>query len=147
MKFKLNDWIQTREKPKPQEFGEPEITRAGQKLNVRDWIDSGREDTEIYQTLEKYGCIDRMIVNKEQIFGDLTEIKNLRDSIEQIKEADNLWNKLPLDFRKVFLNDKKEFIRNGLEYLKKKIDTEKKKAEKSTTTTGDTNGQVAETKE
>lgn len=150
MKFKINEWIETREKPAPQEFGEPVIKRAGQELNVRDWIDSGREDTELYKTLEKYGCIDRMIVDKEQVFGDLSQIKGLRDSIEQVKEADNLWNSLPLEFRKEFLNDKTEFMRNGMDYLKKKIEAEKKKAEIQTTETiktGDTNGQVTETKE
>lgn len=124
MIFQINEWIQNREKPEAQKFGNPKITRAGQELDVREWIDSGREDTELYETLEKYGCIDRMIVNKEQVFGDLTQIKNLRDSIEQINKANKLWETLPLDFRKEFLNDKTEFMRNGLDYLEKKIKAE-----------------------
>lgn len=129
MKFKINEWIENHEKPKPQEFGNPKIIRAGQELDVREWIDTGREDTELYETLEKYGSIERIVINKEQVFGDLTKVMDLRDSIEQMKQADNLWNSLPLDFRKEFLNDKNEFIRNGMEVLKKKIDAEINKTE------------------
>lgn len=125
MEFELNNWVQTRQKPAPQKFGDPIIIRAGQELHVRDWIDSAREDTELYPTLEKYGCIDRMIVNKEQVYGDLTQVMNLRDSLEQIKQANKLWESLPLDFRKEFLNDKAEFMRTGVDVLKKKIEAEK----------------------
>ena len=106
MAFKnIKDWIATRKKPAPQVFGNPKIKRAGQELDVRSWIDSAREDTELYKTLEKYGCIDRMIVNVESVYGDMTQIMDLRDSLEQIKQADELWESLPLDFHKdcVFL--------------------------------------------
>lgn len=123
----IKDFIATRKKPAPQKFGNPKIIRAGQEIDVRQWIDSGREDTELYVTLEKYGCIDRMIVNKEQVFGDMTQIMGLRDSIEQIKQADQLWERLPLDFRKKFLNDKNIFMREGLETLKKEITAENEK--------------------
>ena len=123
--FNFKKWLETRKKPAPQKFGNPKIKRAGQILDVRDWIDSAREDTELYKTLEKYGCIDRMIVDNEQVFGDLTKIMDLRDSLEQIKQANELWETLPLDFRKEFLNDKNEFMRNGLSVLEKKIADEK----------------------
>lgn len=128
MAFKnIADWIANRKKPAPQVFGQPTIKRAGQILNVREWIDSAREDTELYKTLEKYGCIDRMLINVEDVYGDMTQIMDLRDSLEQIRQADKLWETLPLDFRKEFLNDKKEFMRSGMDYLKKKIDAQKEK--------------------
>lgn len=123
--WNIKDFIRTREKPKPQKFGNPKIIRAGQKLDVREWIDTAREDTELYKVLEKYGCIDRMIVNKETVFADLTKVMGLRDSLEQMKQADKLWNDLPLEFRKEFLNDKNEFIKNGMTVLKNKIENEK----------------------
>lgn len=126
MEFEINKWIQERKRPKPQKFGDPVIIRAGQEIRVKSWIEAGREDTELYKTLEKYGCIDRMIINKEQVFGDLTQVMGLRDSIEQMKRANMLWESLPLDFRKEFLNDKTEFMRHGIDYLKKKIENEQK---------------------
>lgn len=126
MAFKnIKDWIATRKKPAPQHFGNPKIIRAGQELDIRSWIDSAREDTELYKTLEKYGCIDRMIVNTESVYGDMTKIMDLRDSLEQIKKADELWESLPLDFRKEYLNDKTIFMREGLERMKAKIEKEK----------------------
>lgn len=133
--WNIKDFIRTREKPKPQTFGNPKIVRAGQELDVREWIDTAREDTELYKVLEKYGCIDRMIVDKETVFTDMTNIMDLRDSLEQMKQADKLWDSLPLDFRKEFLNDKKEFIKNGLNVLKKKIDAEKEAMKEPVTTT------------
>lgn len=129
MEFEIKKWIQERKKPAAQIFGDPVIIRAGKEIHVREWIESGREDTELYPTLEKYGSIERIIVDREQIYGDLSKIKDLRDSIEKMKEADNMWMNLPLELRKEFLNDKNEFMRNGLDYLKKKIDEEKKKTE------------------
>lgn len=123
--WNIKEFIRTRVKPKPQIFGNPKIIRAGQELDVREWIDEAREDTELYKVLEKYGCIDRMIVDKESVFADMTNIMDLRDSLEQMKQADKLWNSLPLEFRKEFLNDKTEFIKNGMTVLKNKIDAEK----------------------
>lgn len=124
MNFKMETWAQNRKKPK-QTFGNPKLKRAGQELDVRTWIEENREDTEIYPTLEKYGCIDKLIVNTQQVYGDLTKILDLRSSIEQIKQADKLWNSLPLDIRKEFLGDKKRFMEEGLDWLKKKIEKEK----------------------
>lgn len=131
MNFKMNTWAQNREKPK-QTFGNPKLKRAGQELDVRTWIEEGREDTEIYPTLEKYGCIDKLIVNTQQVYGDLTEILDLRSSIEQIKKADELWKSLPLDMRKEFLGDKKRFMEEGLDWLKKKIEKEKEEIKPAT---------------
>lgn len=130
MAFKnISDWIANRKKPAPQKFGNPKIKRGGQILDVRQWIDSAREDTELYKTLEKYGCIDRMLVNVNEVYGDMTEIMDLRGSLEQIKRANELWESLPLDFRKEFLNDKTIFIRDGLEIMKKKINAKEKAVE------------------
>lgn len=139
MDFKLHKWIQDRTKPKPQKFGDPTIIKAGQTLHLRDWIDAAREDTEIYPTLEKYGCIDRMIVNTEQVYGDLSIIMSLRDSLEQINQANKLWDSLPLDLRKEFLNDKNEFIRTGMDVLKKKIEAEQQQQQTPEQTPGPQN--------
>lgn len=132
MNFKMETWAQNRNKPK-QTFGNPKIIRAGQEIDVRTWIEEGREDTEIYPTLEKYGCIDKLIVNTEQVYGDLTKILDLRSSIEQVKKADNLWNSLPLEIRKEFLGDKKRFMEEGLDWLKKKIEKEKEEIQTTPT--------------
>lgn len=140
MEFKLNKWIQERVKPKPQKFGNPKIKMAGKILDVRDWIDAGREDTEIYATLEKYGCIDRLMMNTEQVFADMTNIMDLRNSMEQMKQADALWDSLPLEFKKEFLNNKKDFMERGLDVLKKKIDAEKEKTPAPETKTEQTQG-------
>ena len=106
-----------------------EIKKAGKTINVYQMIQENREDTEIYPTLEKYGSIERMKLDSEGTYADLRNIKDLRNSIEQVQQADVLWQNLPLDTRREFGHSKKEFIEKGENWLKNKIEASKPKVE------------------
>lgn len=108
------------------------ITKAGKEINVYQAIQDSREDTEIYPTLEKYKCIDRLKLNTEEVYGDIRNIKDLRSTIEQVQEAEKLWEGLPLEIRKEFGHSKKEFMDKGENWLKNKIEAEKPKIEEPT---------------
>lgn len=110
---------------KGQHFEKDFVERAGKVICVDDWIQAGREDTEIYPTLEKYGCIDRMVLDTEGVYADVSASKDLRGSLEQIKEANKIWENLPIDVRKEFNNDKYEFMDRGEKWLKSKLNKEK----------------------
>lgn len=99
-----------------------EVTKAGKKYNVYQAIQEAREDTEIYPTLEKYGCIDRLKLNEAEVYADLRNIKTLRNSLDQIKEAEVLWLNLPLETRREFAHSKREFLEKGEKWLKTKLD-------------------------
>lgn len=119
--FKIHNW-------KPDTKGiscnmEYTVTRNGVKHNLYQLIQDGREDTEIMPTLEKYGCIDRMVLNREMLYGDFTEMGDLRTIKEQQMKATEMWAKLPQEVKHQFNNDKYEFAKNGLQWLK---DTEPK---------------------
>lgn len=113
-----------------QSFDKEKITmkRAIGEVNVYDFIQEGREDTEIYPTLEKYGSIDVMKINRgkeEQLFQDFTDIQELdgyRGVLDYQKKAKEMFYSLPLEVRKEFNNDINKFTQNGHEYLKNKID-------------------------
>lgn len=105
------------------------LTKAGKTFNVYDKIQENREDTEIYPTLEKYGCIDRMMLNTQGVYADFQEFKGLREMKDQQIKADEMFNSLPLDIRIQFQNDKNLFMRDGEKWIKSKIDEEKKKAD------------------
>ena len=77
--FKIN----IERKRMAQDFNKEEITvtKAGKEINVYNFIQESREDTEIYPTLEKYGCIDRMVINEPDVYSDLRNIKDLRNSL------------------------------------------------------------------
>lgn len=105
------------------------LTKAGKTFNVYDKIQENREDTEIYPTLEKYGCIDRMMLNTQGVYADFQEFKGLREMKDQQIKADEMFNSLPLDVRIQFQNDKNLFMRDGEEWIKSKINEEKKKAD------------------
>lgn len=125
--FKIN----TERKRMAQNFNKDEIkvTKAGKEINVYQFIQTSREDTEIYPTLERYGCLDKMMLNTQEVYGDIRNIKDLRNTIEQVEQANKLWDNLPLNVRQEFGHNKKEFIEKGENWLKNKIESEKPKVE------------------
>lgn len=125
--FKIN----TERKRMAQKFDAEniEITKAGKVINVYQAIQDAREDTEIYPTLERYGCIERLKLNTPEVYEDIRNIKDLRSSMEQVQEANKLWESLPLEVRKEFGHSSKEFLEKGENWLKNKIDLAKAKNE------------------
>lgn len=136
-----------------QDFDKEKITmkRAFGEVNVYDFIQEGREDTEIYPTLEKYGSIDRMkkdLTEEQQkaLYNDFTVIQEMGD-YRGVKDYQNkakqMFYELPLEVRKEFENDINKFTKDGAKWLKNKIDTtealKKAEAEKLTKTQETTN--------
>ncbi len=104
------------------------LTKAGKTFNVYDKIQEGREDTEIYPTLEKYGCIDRMMLDHQGIYDDFTKYGELRDIKEQQKLANQMFYDLPIDVRQKFNNDISVFMKDGEKFVKKMVDKDIAKA-------------------
>lgn len=125
--FEFMNW---RER-KAQKFDKSKITltKAGKTYNVYDKIQEGREDTEIYPTLEKYGCIDRMMLDSQGVYADFQNFNDLRDLKDQQNLATNMFYNLPLETRKEFNNNINTFVKEGEKWLKNKIEEEKAKAE------------------
>ena len=100
------------------------IVRYGKKINQYDSIQAARTDTEIYPTLEKYGCIENALTvmndpaHREEVFAEFKEMRNMRDIHERQRAADNLWESLPRQIRKEFNHDPLEFMQNGEKWLK-----------------------------
>lgn len=114
-----------REQTEGQTFGRPKIVKCGKEIDMHDLIQEARTDTEIYPTLEKYGCLDRLELDAEGVYGDFTAMKDLRGLIEQAQAADVMWNNLPKDVRAHFENNKALFVEGGEKYLKDIIDSKK----------------------
>jgi hypothetical protein len=117
---------------KEQNFDKKEISvkKAGKKINVYDMIQAGREDTEVYPTLEKYGSIEKMQLDTKGTYADLTEIGNLRNVIERANKAEELWQGLPLQVRQQFNHNPSLFMESGEQWIKKMIDEETAKQAK-----------------
>lgn len=130
----------TIEKAKGTEFGKPTFVKYGKEYDIQEYIEASRDDTEIIPTLEKYGCIDRMVVNAEGLYGDFTEYNDLRTSLEKKKQIENMWNQLPTDVKNDFNNDMNEFIDRGMEWAKRKMD-ENKPAEPAQPATAEPKGE------
>lgn len=128
--IKFNYDEKTRER-KAQSYNPKEIfwIKNGEKINVYDFIQSGREDTEIYPTLEKYGSIKRMELDTPAVYAQFESIQNLRDCLEQQKQADQMWNALPLEIRQTFNHNKYDFMNNGMQWLQKRLEAEQPKNE------------------
>lgn len=97
------------------------LTKAGQTFNVYDKIQEAREDTEIYPTLEKYGCIPQDKLDAGKAYADFTAFKELREMKDQQIAAMNMWNALPLETRKHFQNDIHLFAKDGEKFLREKM--------------------------
>lgn len=102
------------------------ITKCGKTFNMYDFIQSGREDTEIVPTLEKYGCLDRMQVSAQGTYADITNAMDLRSLYDQEIELKNIFESLPLEERRIFNHDFYDFKQNGLKYFEEKAQVELK---------------------
>lgn len=107
---------------KQQEFDKnATFTRAGRKICIYDMIQEAQEDSEIYQTLEKYGCLDRLQTNYGEMYGDFTQIpKDLRDLTEHRNKIKEMFYELDVKDREYFNHDVNNFIRDGEKFLLEK---------------------------
>lgn len=99
------------------------VIRKGKELCVQDWIESGREGTEIKEVLKKYSgnyaLAEKEIARQRVAIGDaLGEINDLRDYLEQTNKARELWDGLHGDIKSVFHNNISEFVKNGMDWAK-----------------------------
>lgn len=110
----------------PQIFDrEEKVEIKGQKVKIVDYIQEA-ESNDIYYNLDKYGCLDRITVDKEKLFGDFQDFVSLRDIQDKMVKAQNMWNTLPLDVREKFNHDMMQFAAQGEDWLKNEIKKEMK---------------------
>lgn len=124
--IKKIDYI-TYPKTKGTEFGDPTWVKYGKEERVQDYIEANKTDTEIYECLEKYGCLKPLEMNYEGTYADFTEMNDLRSSLEKMKKANEMWAQVPADIKKQFNNDIHEFVDRGMEWVEGEI----KKAQQS----------------
>lgn len=97
--------------------------RKGKKINVYDFIQSNREDTEIIPTLRKYGNLKPMEVDYEGMYETFTEKIGLREVLDLNRKAEEMFDSLPAEIKVQFNNDKYEFAEKGQAWLNEKIKT------------------------
>jgi hypothetical protein len=126
-----NDGIELVKKS-AQEFDTHKIyhIKAGKKINNYDFIQENNVDTDIYQTLEKYGTLKPMEVNIPEIYGEFEEM-DLRDFYNFQEKANKMWLNLPLEVRKEFDNDKTRFMQEGKSWIEKKYKEHQKQNEQT----------------
>jgi hypothetical protein len=125
-KIKFATWRDVRKISEGLDVKKPKLIKAGKEFDVYDWIQAAREDTEIYPTLEKYGSLKRMEIDVNTLYGDITEIKDLRDIHDMIKKSEEIWEGLPVEVRREFNHDKQRFMNEGEEWIKKLKDEQEK---------------------
>lgn len=91
-------------------------------------IQEGRDDTEIIPTLQKYGCLEGHIgIDNSKMFGDFTQLTDLRGVLDAKNKAEDMFYALPLDIRQDFNNNINDFTKNGAKYFAKKMEEEQAK--------------------
>lgn len=100
------------------------IKKAGVEFNLYDSIQANKEDTDIYETLKKYGSIEPLQRTNQAMYGDFTTFKGLRNLQDQRIELEQLFENLPIEIRREFDHNINNFIQNGEEYFTRKIKEE-----------------------
>jgi hypothetical protein len=113
--FKCNERKQT----KGTEFGEPKFMRKGKMVSIRDFMESEREDTEMYPTLKKYGIDPEVSLND---FKKESEIKipyNIKlDTLIAAGGIEEVWKYAPTNIKEEFGNNYENFKNNHREKFK-----------------------------
>lgn len=112
----------TIEKHEGTKFGKAVFVKYGKEYDIQEYIEAGRPDTEIYPTLQKYGCLTPLERTPSEIYGDFTEYNDLRSTIEKGRKIKDMWDQLPTDIKNKFNNDMHEFTDRGMEWAKSEID-------------------------
>lgn len=112
-------------KPKGQKFGHPTFIKYGKEIDIQEYIEEGRVDTEIYPCLEKYGCLKPLERTPSEIYGDFTEYNDLRGNLEKAKKIKDMWANIDTKIKNEFNNDMNEFIDRGMQWAKGQIEAEK----------------------
>ena len=97
------------------------FTLGGKEQSIYAYTQAQREDCEIYPTLEKYGCLDKIMRTPQELYGDASQMKDLRGTLEDAAKKEQIWNTIPLDIRNQFNNDPDEFMKNGMEWAEKEM--------------------------
>lgn len=116
-------------------FGKPTFVKFGKTINVQEYIEEARVDTEIYPTLEKYGCLKPLERTPSEIYGDFTEYNDLRNNLEKAKKIKEMWNNIDTKIKNEFNNDMNEFIDRGMQWAKNKIEQEQQTQQPTPQTT------------
>lgn len=117
------------EKSQGIDFGHPTFKKYGKEYDIQEYIEAGREDTEIKVVLEKYGCLKPLEKDISGIYADFTEYNDLRTTLDKAKKANNMWAEMPVDIKNEFNNSIEEFIDRGQEWAKRKMEKMSKPAE------------------
>lgn len=142
---KYNEFnILDRKKGKGQKFEKPIIKQYGKEICLYDKIQMESEDTEIYKVLDKYNCLDKIKIDKQKVFTDITEIENEDkfDIYTKQEKMREIWQSLPLEIRNEAKNDIKNLESIAKNWLKKQAESKieqkiEPKTETKTETIGD----------
>lgn len=107
------------------ETGKKELKKSG-STNIYEKIQAAKESTLIYNIIERYKQgYEEVLTKTKGIYADITQMPtSLAEAQQRLIDAENYFNKMPLELRKEFNNSYTEFlasINNGnIEKIAKK---------------------------
>ena len=109
---------------KAQEFDKEKIfvEKAGIKINCYDAIQEAAQDTDIYETLEKYGSLKPIGEKANIVFAKLEEqAQDLRTVYQKVEAGKKAWERLDAKTREEYGNNAELFANEALDRLNDKI--------------------------
>lgn len=111
------------------------IEKAGKKINVYDAIQAANIDTEIYEVMKKYNCVENEASKLMEerggmkgIYADLSVLmanaQTLGDIMNINKKAEQMFNELPSEIREKYGQNLEQFLID-VETSSKKLEKQK----------------------
>lgn len=101
------------------------VHRQGKDICIDDWIQAGKVGTNIYDVIETYGLDyakqNMGIAGLKAIVEDVSKINGLQDVMMMNKRAIEAWEKMPIEIKQKFGNNRLEFAANGHQWLKDEL--------------------------
>ena len=118
------------------------VTKAGKTYNVYDAIQEANVDTDIYEVMKKYHCVEDEAVKlmeerggTQGVYTDIVEIqeqcKDLGDLLMLQKRAQDLFDALPAEVKLKYGNDLQSFLKQEQEKAQEQKEKEKNQTTKS----------------
>lgn len=102
------------------------IKRYGKEINLYDYIQSNKGDSEIEECLKKYGTLEPIQINNKEVYGEIKEAITLESSLNLEIKLKEIYNNLPAEIKEKFGNNYYNFKDNGLQYFENLVKQENK---------------------
>lgn len=113
-------------KRKKIEWENQKWNRKGTETLIQPYINAAAEETGFYNVLEKYGSIEKVMFDDNELLARAQAAREIKDGLDQVKAIEENFRKLPIELMQMSGNSAKNWYKNSEEIIKKWKEKNKK---------------------